>query len=290
MEATDVVTTSDRPGLADFLRRRRAGLRPSDVGLPEGVRRRTPGLRRDEVATLAGMSTDYYTRLEQGRGPHPSAQLLTALGRALRCDVDQSDHLFHLAGLVPPRRRGGAPHLRPGLIAMADHLADVPVCILSDIDDELWSNGLADAVVGPVVARPGRAVNYSWAWFTDPSRRERFPREDWVHLSATHVNDLRATAARRAGDDDVEVLVRELRAASAEFDELWLRHDVAVRQFDRKRIQHPEVGLIHLTCEVLATPSADVRLVVFLPTDGTDARDKLDLLRVIGTQDLTSTR
>src|SRR5690606_12452437 len=131
----------DRAGLADFLRRRRETLRPADVGLPDGVRRRTPGLRRDEVAHLAGMSTDYYTRLEQRRGANPSPSIVAALARALRCDLDERDHLFHLAGLSPPPRRAGR-HIRPGLISLAERLTDVPVCICTDLNEVLWQNAL----------------------------------------------------------------------------------------------------------------------------------------------------
>jgi transcriptional regulator with XRE-family HTH domain len=279
----------DRAGLADFLRRRREALRPADVGLPQGLRRRTPGLRRDEVALLAGMSSDYYARLEQGRGPHPSEQLLTSLGRALRFDDAQNDHLFHLAGLTPrPHSAGG--HIRPGLIRLADHLVDVPVCIISDLGERLWQNAMADALMGPLAPRPGRDRNSTWLFFTDMARRERFPREDWEKHAVTHVNDLRATHGRRAGDQDVESLVSDLLAASEEFAELWARHEVGLHRFDRKRIDHPEVGIIHVSCEVLLTPSADLGMLVFFPTDGTDAREKLDLLRVIGSQDLTTSR
>jgi transcriptional regulator with XRE-family HTH domain len=241
------------------------------------------------VALLAGMSSDYYARLEQGRGPHPSVQLLSALARALRCDADQRDHLFHLAGLTPPARLGNG-HIRPGLITLADHLTDVPVCIVSDLGEVLWRNPLADAVLSDLPPEPGRGRNVTWRWFTDPAFRSMHPREDWPHHSQSHVNDLRAAAARRSGDAVVGALVADLLAASEEFAELWERHDVAVRRFDRKRFLHPEVGVLHLTCEVLLTPTADVSLLVFFPTDGTDAREKLDLLRVIGRQDLTSAR
>jgi transcriptional regulator with XRE-family HTH domain len=277
----------DRAGLAEFLRRRREEIRPLDVGLREGPRRRTPGLRRDEVAHLAGMSTDYYTRLEQGRGPHPSASLLAAVARALRLDADEHDHLFHLAGLVPSPRRAGR-HIRPGLLSLAQHLGDIPVFIVSDVDEVLWQNDLGDSVMGPPDPRPGRPRSFTWRWFTDPDSRLRFPAEDWEHHSDNHVRDLRATHGRRAGDSDVVELVADLRAASPEFDRLWARHDVAVRSFDHKRILHPEVGVLHLTCEVMLTPAADVRLLAFFPTAGTDAADKLALLRVIGAQDLST--
>jgi transcriptional regulator with XRE-family HTH domain len=137
----------DRVGLADFLRRRELR-RQADVGLPDGVRRRTPGLRRGEVAQLAGMSSDYYSRLEQCRGSHPSEPIVAALACALRSDLDERDHLFHRAGLTPPPRRAGR-HIRPGLISLVDRLTDVPVWICTDLDEVLWQNTLADAVLGP---------------------------------------------------------------------------------------------------------------------------------------------
>jgi transcriptional regulator with XRE-family HTH domain len=278
----------DRAGFADFLRRRRELLRPADVGLPDGVRRRTPGLRRDEVAHLAGMSTDYYTRLEQCRGSHPSEPIVAALARALRCDLDERDHLFHLAGLTPPPRRARR-HIPPGLISLADRLTDVPVCICTDLSEVLWQNTLADTVVGRMDDRAGRARNFAWRWFTDPAARGLIPEEDWPHHSTAHVNDLRATYSRRAGEEDVTALVHDLLERSDEFRALWERHEVAVRRYDRKRMVHPEVGLLHLTCEVLLTPDEDLRVTVFFPTEGTDAREKLGLLRVIGTQNFQTT-
>ncbi|MFC7622967.1 helix-turn-helix transcriptional regulator [Microlunatus sp. GCM10028923] len=276
----------DRPGLADFLRRRRRLLHPADVGLPDGPRRRTPGLRREEVAQLAGVSTDHYTRLEQARGSAPSEAVVGAIARALRCDLDQRDHLLHLAGYpAPPRRSGG--HVRPGLIALADRLVDVPVCIYSDLGEALWHNALLAALMGihDGDARAGRDRNLIWRWFTEPGIRDRTPAEGWARLSASHVSDLRSTYSRRAGDHDITSLVRDLIDRSAEFRALWEQHDVAVRRSDRKDVLHPELGLIRLNCEVLLTPDEDVRLVAFFPLEGTDAADKLALLSVIGLQD-----
>ncbi|MEV0390486.1 helix-turn-helix transcriptional regulator [Nonomuraea sp. NPDC050643] len=278
----------DRAGLADFLRRRREVLRPADVGLPDGVRRRTPGLRRDEVALLAGMSSDYYARLEQCRGANPSEPIVAALARALRCDLDERDHLFHLAGLTPPARRADR-HIRPGLISLADRLTDVPVCICTDLHEVLWQNALADIVLGRQDHHEGRARNAVWRWFTDPASRALCPEEDRPRHSALLVNDLRATYSRRAGDDDVVELVGGLLERSAEFRVLWERHEVAVRRFDRKRFLHPEVGVLHLTCEVLLAPAEDLEVLAFFPTEGTDTREKLDLLRVIGTQSFRTT-
>ncbi len=278
----------DRPGLADFLRRRREKLRPVDVGLPKGPRRRTPGLRREEVAQLAGVSSDHYSRLEQARGSAPSESVVAALARALRCDLDERDHLFHLAGLTaPPRLAGG--HVRPGLIKLADRLTDVPVCIYTDLGEVVWSNALFRALLGQEFSRPGRDRNIVWQWFTGTWVRERVPEADWARLSAAHTSELRATYSRRAGDRDVADLVRDLLQRSAEFRALWDRHEVAVRRSDRKDALHPEVGLIQLTCEVLLTAAEDVKLLAYFPVEGTDAGEKLALLRVIGTQDFQTT-
>jgi transcriptional regulator with XRE-family HTH domain len=278
----------DRTGLADFLRRRRETLRPADVGLPAGTRRRTPGLRREEVAQLAGVSTDHYSRLEQARGSAPSESVVAALARALRCDIDERDHLFHLAGLSAPARMAGG-HVRPGLIDLATRLVDVPVCISTDLGEVVWRNALFAAVIGLNELRPGRDSNLIWRWFTEPSSRERLPTADWARLSATSVSDLRATYSRRAGDRDVTELVHDLLDRSAEFRELWQRHEVAVRRADRKDFQHPEVGLVHLRCEVLLTPDEGVQLLVFFPVDPAEDGAKLDLLRVIGTQHFQTT-
>nr|WP_170184761.1 helix-turn-helix transcriptional regulator [Streptomyces sedi] len=280
----------DRPGLADFLRRRRESLRPSDAGLIEGVRRRTPGLRRDEVAQLANISTDYYARLEQRRGANPSASIVASLARALRCDPDERDHLYHLAGFpAPPRYAGG--YVRPGVMSLLDRLGDVPACVVSDLGEVLWQNTVATLTLGwSTGGRAGRSANVVWRWFTEPGLRTYFPEEDWPRHSLAHVNDLRATAARRGGDADVADLVDDLRERSGEFRELWERHEVAVRRFDRKRVLHPEVGVLHLTCEVLLSPEADSRVLAFFPTEGTDTREKLALLRTIGTHDFRAPR
>lgn len=277
----------DRDELAGFLRRRRQRLTPSDVGLAPGVRRRTPGLRRDEVALLAGMSTDYYTRLEQARGPHPSVQSLVSLARALRLTEDERDHLFHLAGQAPPVRHRADPHVSPGLMHVLNRLSDTPAFVVSDIGDVLVQNAMSVAVMGDRAARTGLQRNFTWVWFTEPSVRDHYPREDWEQHSRTHVADLRATAARRHGDADVTSLVGRLLDASPEFAALWAEHEVAVRRADSKRLIHPEVGLLDMLCETLISGIGEQILVVLYPRPGTDAREKLDLLRVIGTQDLS---
>ncbi|WP_330250572.1 helix-turn-helix transcriptional regulator [Nocardia sp. NBC_00565] len=276
----------DRSELADFLRRRRAQLTPADVGLPPGVRRRTPGLRRDEVALLAGMSTDYYTRLEQSRGPRPSIQVLASLARALRFSNDERDHLYHLCDHAPPVREFGDKHVGPGIMHVLAKLDDTAATVITDLGEVLVQNRMHTLLVGDHAHRRGLDRFYAWRWFTDPLGRSIFPEQDWDRLGRKHVADLRATAARRSGDADVTELVSRLRATSTEFEQLWNEHEVAVRISDTKRILHPEVGLIDTVCETLLTPNEAQRLLVFLPRPGTDAAEKLDLLRVIGTQKL----
>jgi transcriptional regulator with XRE-family HTH domain len=284
------VDVVDRAALADLLRNRRARLTPADVGLPSGTRRRTPGLRRDEVAALAAISSDYYTRLEQQRGPHPSPAVLAALARALRFTDDERDHLFHLAGQRPPLRHVTSAHVSPGMLHVLDRLTDSPAFVVSDLDEVIVQNAMSIAVMGDVASRPARERNFTWLWFTSPDARSRFPAEDWPTHSHTYVADLRATYGRRGADADVSSLVLDLLAASPEFASLWAEHEVAVRRADSKRLIHPEVGLLDLLCETLVSGVDGQTLVVLFPRLGTDAREKLELLRVIGTQDLSAAR
>jgi transcriptional regulator with XRE-family HTH domain len=276
----------DRAALADLLRSRRERLDPADVGLPPGQRRRTPGLRRDEVAALAAISTDYYTRLEQRRGPHPSPAVLTALARALRLTEDERDHLFHLAGQPAPARYSAGPHVSPGVLYLLDRLVDTPAFVVDDLGTALIQNRMSRLVSGDHTTRTGRERNAVWRWFTDPESRARIPEQDWPAHSRSHAADLRATVGRRGGDADVQTLVADLIAGSPEFAALWAEHEVAVRRSDAKRIVHPEVGLLDLLCERLTSDVDGSTLVVLHPRPGTDCRDKLDLLSVIGAQDL----
>ncbi|MFC5664229.1 helix-turn-helix transcriptional regulator [Kitasatospora misakiensis] len=277
----------DRTELADFLRRCRGRLTPADVGLSQGARRRTPGLRREEVAQLAGMSADHYTRLEQARGSRPSRQMLAAVGRALRLSGDERDHLFHLAGEEPPRNRPATEHVRPGLLLVIDRLTDTPAQVVSDRGDILAQNAMAKALHGDASALPEAERNVAWRYFADPSARELFPAEDRDRAARAAVADLRATFARRPDDARLAGLVRRLRARSEEFAALWETHDVAVRRTDVKRFLHPVVGPLELDCEVLLSPEHDQRLIVYTARPGSESHERLELLRVVGLQDLT---
>jgi len=271
----------DRHGLADFLRRRREGLSPADVGLPHTARRRTPGLRREEVAVLAGVSSDFYARLEQARGSDPSSAVVAALARVLRCTADERDHLFRLAGLpVPPRRL--SEEIDAGLRHVFSRLDALPVCVYNDVGDVLYTNALDDALASRTELGTGRDRNVYWQWFTSREARERLGEEDAARLSAAHVGDLRAAHSRHPEDPEFAALINDLASHSKEFRALWDRHDVAVRAVDRKDIRHPVVGLIRLRCHVLVTAGLNVRLLT--PLEESDAAEKLQLLRVVGTQ------
>lgn len=278
----------DRAALADLLRSRRERLTPADIGLASGIRRRTPGLRRDEVASLAAISTDYYTRLEQQRGPHPSAEVLASIARALRFTNDERDHLFHLAGQAPPSRHIANTHLSPGLLHLLDRLTDCPALVIDDLGVVLRQNAMSVAVTGDTSSRRGRERFAAWRWFCVPGDRDRIPRQDWDERSLIQVADLRATHGRRSSDPDVAQLVADLTAGSVEFAYLWDQHHVAVRRADEKRIIHPEVGLLDLLCETLVSAIGGHTVVILYPRPGTGTREKLDLLRVICFQDLST--
>ncbi|MGW2957853.1 helix-turn-helix transcriptional regulator [Streptomyces sp. NPDC001220] len=280
----------NRPELADFLRHARTRLDPADVGLAPGARRRTPGLRREEVASLAGMSADYYTRLEQSRGPRPSRQMLTAMARALRLTEDERDHLFHLAGEEPPRREATSTHVRPGLLLVLDRLHDTPALVTTDYGEVLAQNALSRALSGDVLARPPRERNLLRRYFLDPSARDLFPPEDRPAHTRDHVAGLRAVAAGRPADPVPAALVAELLAGSDEFARLWAEHEVSVRRATTKRFLHPTVGLLELDCEVLLNADTHQQLVIHTARPGTDSHERLQLLRVVGLQDMTPSR
>lgn len=268
-----------REDLADFLRRSRDRLGPRDVGLPEGSRRRTPGLRREEVAALAGMSADYYMRLEQARSPQPSVQVLAALAAALRLTPDERDHLYLLAGHRPPEGARAGEYLRPGMRYLLDQLQGVPVQVLSDIGDLLAQNDLAKALFGCVCTVAPEDRNIVLRWFTEPEVRARFAAEEHEEHARLLVADLRAAVAHRGDDAASRALVTRLRAASPDFASLWDRHEVAVRRAHPYRFVHPRLGPITFDCELLATPAADQRLRIFTPLPG--GTPTLDLLRAL---------
>ncbi|GIF14276.1 helix-turn-helix transcriptional regulator [Actinoplanes teichomyceticus] len=273
-----------RDELADFLRRRRAAIRPAEVGIASGSRRRTTGLRREEVALLAGMSVDYVVRLEQGRSSQPSTQLLAALARALRLSDDERDHLFRLAGHQPPPADGAARIARAGLVRMLDLLGDAPALVISDLGEVLAQNRASILLAGDLTSFTGDRRYLIYRWFTEPAVRDFNPPQEWEHHARQYVADLRAAAGRRPGDPVVTRLVERLQAASVDFRRLWAEHQVKVRRADRKTFRHPRVGRLTMDCETLMTPDLGQQLLVLTPADD-EARQRLELLRVLGVEE-----
>jgi transcriptional regulator with XRE-family HTH domain len=250
--------------LGAFLRSRRARLRPAAVGLPEHGRRRTVGLRREEVAALAGMSVDYYARLEQGRDRAPSPELLAAIGRALRMSDDEQAHLFRLAGYLPPHAGRADPGaVRSTTRALVDALHPLPAYLLTPTMDVVAWNLAAAALLVDFQAVPAHDRNIVWLTFMNPELRERWP--DWDETAGDLVATLRDELGR--ADPAINRLVRRLNAASPEFARWWNRHDIATLCGARRRLLHPQLGELRLFCEQLTVPPANQRLVTFLATD-----------------------
>ena len=276
----------DRVELADFLRRRREALQPEDVGLTKGPRRRVAGLRREEVANLSAMSTDYYTRLEQRRGPQPSEQMVASIARGLRLTLDERDHLFRLAGHTAPTQVNRSEHVSPALMRVLDRLDDTPAMVVSDLGETLVQNRLATALLGDQTRFAGPARSAVYRWFTDPDERRLYPEADHDHQSRVQVSNLRASLSRGGPDPRAASVVGRLRDESPEFVRLWDRHEVAVRFDDHKTIVHPELGDIELDCQILFTQNQAQALLVFTAQPSTEGHEKLRLLSVIGTQQL----
>ncbi len=272
----------DRVALADFLRRRREALQPADVGIPVTARRRTPGLRREDVAALALMSTDYYTRLEQQRGPQPSEQMLGSLARALRLSSDERNYLFQLAGHTPPAPAAVTTHVPPALLRVLDRLDDTPALILSNLGEVLVQNRMAAALFGDKSGYTGLARSEIYRWFTDPGERRLYPEHDRDRQSRAMVANLRSAYGSMGARSRAGEIVRSLRKASREFAELWEQHEVARRFEDHKVLVHPELGPIELDCQVLFSEDQSIALLVLTAPPRTADQEKLQLLAVLG--------
>jgi DNA-binding XRE family transcriptional regulator len=274
--------------LGTFLRSRRDRIRPADVGLPTGPRRRVPGLRRDEVAQLAGVSVDYYNELERGAGSQPSEQMIAALARALRLSADERDYLYHLADRPVPVQGGAASHVHPGMLDLLDRLASTPAQVITDLHVTLVQNPAAVALLGDQSGFRGARASFVHRWFTESDTRRLYPESDHEAQSRAFVADLRAAAARRnAKDTEATSMIHALLDASSEFATLWADHDVAFRRDDRKRLNHPALGLVEVNCLSLFSEDGRQRLLWFTPAVGTDSSGLLDLLAVVGTQGIT---
>ncbi|MET8542508.1 helix-turn-helix transcriptional regulator [Kitasatospora sp. NPDC004799] len=274
--------------LGDFLRSRRARILPEEVGLPSHGRRRVQGLRREEVAQLAGVSVDYYVRLEQGRGGSASDAVLDAVARVLRLDDVEAAHLRSLvrppkdpaASAAPAARVRGRQRVRPGTRLLLDLMTEVPAFVLGRRMDVLAWNALGDAVNGfstRADAGPDRLPNQARHAFLAPSAREYY--RQWDAVAAETVAFLRRDAGLHPEDPALGALVGELSLRSSEFGRLWADHLVREKTDGVKLVNHPLVGELDFGYETLGVNgSPDQLLVVYTAPVGSPTAQKLALL------------
>jgi MmyB-like transcription regulator ligand binding domain/Helix-turn-helix domain len=255
-----------RAGLAAFLRARRARVSPRDAGLAELGRRRTPGLRRQEVAQLAGMSVDYYIRLEQGRGPHPSRQVLSALARALMLTADERDYLFRMAGEAPPQPARPSREITPGIRHLLDSMPTTPAYVVDAAYNILAWNQLATHFIGNLAGHADRNM-IRWTFRRSPAD-SIWSDERFLGFTRSTVADLRAGYARYPGDPGIDSLVTEMLALSARFAQMWAAHEVEVRGPMLKRVHHPQAGPLEFECQVLHIAETGQRLIAYCAAPG----------------------
>jgi transcriptional regulator with XRE-family HTH domain len=270
------------------VRRWRDRVSPDAAGLPAGGRRRASGLRREELALLAGISADYITRLEQGRASAPSAQVAQALARALRLAPQEREHLYRLAGLVPPGPDMVPAYITPSVHRLLDRLAGVPVAIY----DAAWSLLLANPPYAALMGDPsgwrGNERNGVWRNFVLPqTSRVRQGARERRAFEAALVADLRAAAASYPADRQLRKLIADLREASPRFAELWAEGIVGHHEAARKTIDHPVAGQLTLDCDVLSVRGIDLHIMIYTAEPGTEDAERLALITVLGTQSLT---
>ncbi|MFF0561542.1 helix-turn-helix transcriptional regulator [Streptomyces sp. NPDC004266] len=267
--------------ISGFLRSRRARITPEEAGLPfDGRVRRVPGLRRDEAARLAGVSTEYYTRLEQGRAGNPSAEVVEAIARALRLDETEREHLTDLlrSGARTARRASArAQRVRPGLHLMLETLGHVPAFVLGRRTDVLASNRLAREVLTDFDALPATRRNLARYYLLDPRARERVG--DWERIAAETVAILRLEAGRHPQDRQLADLVGELTLGCEEFTGWWNDHRVLRRTHGTKHYHHPLVGDLYFSYESFQAPGdAEQTLCVYNVEPGSETAQALQVL------------
>ena len=276
----------DKQELGGFLRSRRERLCPQDVGLPAGPRRRTPGLRREEVAVLAYISTEYYIRLEQGRAPRPSGDVLAAIAGALRLTDAEAGHLHVLAGTAPNRTGRHRHDVRPSVLALLERLPQTAGFVMSAAFEVLAWNDLAAALMEDFALLAPEDRNLARRAFPGPHRADTAPYgiSDAAEFRLSVVMQLHATLARYPSDPAVTGLVDELRDASPDFARLWERHDVQAPPMLTKTFRHPAVGEVTVDCDTLTLTDRDQYLVLFSAPPGSPSAEALALLNVLGAE------
>ncbi|MGX6749589.1 helix-turn-helix domain-containing protein [Streptomyces xantholiticus] len=278
-----------RAELSEFLRSRRARLKPEDVGLPDfGRHRRVPGLRREELAQLAGVSVAYYTRLEQGNGRNVSTEVLDSIARALRLSDTEHSYLTHLAGPKAKKKRNSPTRqqkVRPGLQHLIDSLDTVPAYLLGRRLDVLAWNRTARALLGDFAAMAPEERNMARMVFLDPGARDLYL--DWQFKAVEVVSVLRLCAGCYPDDPQLSALVGELSVKSEEFRSLWAAHTVQEKGHGTKRLHHPLVGEMTLAYETLRLPDDhDLSLVTYHAEPGSRSEESLRLLAGWGVNEM----
>ncbi|GAA1557960.1 helix-turn-helix transcriptional regulator [Kribbella lupini] len=272
----------DRTVLADFLRSRRQALQPEDVGLPRARRRRASGLRREEVAALAGMSTDYYSRIEQQRGPQPSEQLLAAIATGLRLSQPEREHLFRIAGYAAPLMVEDHGRLSPGVRRIFEQLDGSPAEVVNHLTEKIVQNRLSTALFGDQTRWTGMRRAMAYRWFTDPeTERAPFPVEDHARHSRTIVAHLLLAHTQNKSEPRLAALVGSLLHTSREFTALWHEHPVTEEDPAPLLVRHPEVGDVQLYRETLHSPDRSQHLIVYTTAPGSESEEKLRFLSLV---------
>ena len=259
--------------LGAFLRARRSELSPSDVDLPEGgTQRRVAGLRREEVAQLAAISIDYYTRLEQGR-INPSTPVLASLARVLRLDHDQRTYMYELTGTPAKSRRRAPQKVKPYLRRLLDRI-DAPAILMTPTHDILAWNPLAAALMVDFAEIPERERNFMRLLFTDPRMRSLYP--EWEELARSVVSYIRMEAARKPDDPRLAELIGDLSIRDAQFRQWWAGTHVAVKRRGTRKYNHPVVGEIILDWDALTSDAEpDQQLIVYTADPGSRSEQAL---------------
>jgi transcriptional regulator with XRE-family HTH domain len=272
----------------EAVRRWRDRVAPETVGVPVGGRRRAAGLRREELAGLASISVDYLTRLEQGRATSPSPQVVEALARALRLSDTERELLFRLAGQAVPGRDVVSARIAPSVQRLLDRLSHTPVAAYDAAWNLIVANQPYDALMGETTSWRGMERNAVWRNLVGSGNRTVQTPEEQARFESRLVGELRMTAARYPADRELKRLIAELAAHSPRFVELWESGEVASPQDHarHKIIDHPDVGLIALDCDILVVAGDDLRVMVYTAEPGTKDADRLALAVVLGTQAL----
>ncbi|WP_406010878.1 helix-turn-helix transcriptional regulator [Streptomyces sp. NBC_00637] len=273
------MATNAGAGLGATIRAWRERLSPSAVGLPSGRTRRAAGLRREELAERAGVSVDYVVRLEQGRATAPSAQVVASLARALRLTVPERDHLYRMAGLVPPPDDLIPDGIPPGVQRVLNRLGEVAVAVFAADWQLIWWNRGWAALLGDPSTAPPELRNFARERFPVGSDAVRIARWPVAVMNSADsdlaiVSDLRRATGRFPDDSRLSGLVRELTAGNPTFARLWASGAVGAHREDHKTIEHPEVGSVEVDCDVLTDGESDLKIVILSAAPGSahDAR------------------